>query len=227
MIFDKSGDILLIADARRDRLHLVDRRQEGAIETLDVTGSSSGQSGVAYLARTPGGGTAMAVLPSGEAVIVDLKARTVAKRLSLPGKHERIFPTGNSQYFLIPNLGDRTVSIISTWTLAESERLAMKGDISALNTVLADTVLYAFDRRSATAEVFDLDRRRRYKDIVLPGKPETTALGAGGLKIYVAFNDIDAIAVLDVRTVKIAKIVSNIGFSPRAIFDGGNLSYCH
>jgi len=225
ILFDKKGGYLLAGDAERARVHRIALHGEAAAGVVDLP--SAGAGGVVHIARTPGGGTGMAVDGRGAVTMIDLKSWRVAATLSLPGRQARIFPTVNSQYFLLPNLGTRTLSIVSTWTRQESERLTLGGDVVTLNTLLADTVLFAFDPRNAAATVFDLDRRQRLADIALPGKPGATVTGPGGLKVYVALSDRDAVAVIDVRSLKVSKTVEKIGFVPAGILTGGGLSFCH
>jgi DNA-binding beta-propeller fold protein YncE len=227
MIFDKGGAFLFVGDAGRDQIHMIDLQRDGNVETLDLDRGTNGRAGIAHLARTPGGSTAMAVDGAGNAVVLDLAARKVAMRLSLPGRQERIFPTVNSQYFLIPNSGDASVSIVSTWTHRESDRLRMRADVSSLNTVLADTVLFAFDENAQSVEVFDLDRRRRHADIPLSGRPSASVVGPGGLKLYVAFRDRPQIAVIDARTLRVVREIAGIGFASNVLVNGGKLSFCH
>lgn len=103
----------------------------------------------------------------------------------------------------------------------------MKGDAAFLNTLLADTVLFTFDRRAPAVGVFDLDRRRRLPDIALSGKPTATATGPDGLKIYVGLAGRHAVAVIDVRRMAVSGVIENIGIAPAAIVTGGGLSFCH
>lgn len=70
-------------------------------------------------------------------------------------------------------------------------------------------------------------RRRRLPGIALPGKPGLMATGPDGLKIYVGLSDRDAVATIDVRSLKVSKVVSNIGFVAAEIVSGGGLSFCH
>jgi sugar lactone lactonase YvrE len=227
VLFDKKGTSLFVGDAERARVHRIELQAPSKAASLDLPATGAGDGGIVTIARTPGGGTGMAVDGRGAVSMFDLKRWTLTASLSLPGRQERIFPTVNSQYFLLPNLETRTLSIISTWTRQESERLTLRGDAAALNTLLADTMLFTFSPGRAVAEVFDLDRRRRLPDIALPGKPGVTTTGPDGLKIYVALRDKDAVATIDVRSLKVSNIVSNIGFVAAEIVSGGGLSFCH
>jgi YVTN family beta-propeller protein len=227
VLFDKKGAFLLVGDAGRARVHRIALARTAASGVLDLTAGGANGKGIVHIARTPGGGTGMAIDGQGAVTMIDLKQWRVSATLALPGRQARIFPTVNSQYFLLPNLGTRTLSIISTWTRQESERLKLRGDVTTLNTLLADTLLFAFDPRTAAAQVFDLDRRRRLTDIVLPGKPGATVTGPDGLKIYVALGDRDAVAVIDVRSLTVTRTIGNIGFVPAGIVSGGGLSFCH
>jgi len=234
LVFDRKGEKLLIAQADAGRLDVVDVAQGAVVEAI-ATGSAGADgpgSGIVHLARTPGGSTAMSIDRAGVATLLDLSKWRIAGRISLPGRHRRIFPTVNSQYFLLPNLGERSISILSTWTYAESERLTLKHDTAPLNTVLADTVLFAFDPSSARVSVFDLDRRKRYADIVLPGTPSATITAPGGLKIYAAYRGAaeaqdSGVAVIDVRRLRVVAQITDLGLSPETLFDSGKLSFCH
>lgn len=227
LVFDKTGDTLLVANGDQSRVDIVATARFEIVRSLNLSGPADGGPGLVHLARTPGGGTAMAVDRAGTAMLVDLKKHKVANRIALPGRHTRIFPTVNSQYFLLPNLGDQSISIISTWTYAESKRLKMRGAPTTVNTVLADTILFAFDPSSERVEVFDLDRRKRHTEITLRGRPRATIVGPGGLKIYVALKGQDTITVIDVSALRVVNQIENLGMSPDTIFNGGKLSYCH
>jgi hypothetical protein len=101
-----------------------------------------------------------------------------------------------------------------------------------LNTVLADTVLFAFDLSNARVSVFDLDRRKRCADIVLPGKPSATVTAPDGLKIYAAFRGAagqqdGGIAVIDVRRLRVVAQITDLRLSPETLSDNGKVSFCH
>lgn len=227
ILFDKSGKFLLIGDAGRGRIYRANVQNGHEILAIDLGERAGAESSVIHLARTPGGSTGLILHGTRGASVLDLKTNSIAKHLDLPGRLERTYPTGNSQYFLVPNVGDGSVSIVSTWTHKESVRLNVGRDVMALNTVIADTILIVFSRESATAAVFDLNYRRRLRDIPLPGNPTATATGPSGEKVYVAIGDLGTVATINVHRLRVANTLENIGFTPDIIANSGRLSYCH
>jgi DNA-binding beta-propeller fold protein YncE len=227
ILFDKSGEFLLIGDAGRGRIYRANLQNGRGILAIDLDERTGEENSVVHLARTPGGSTGLVLHGTRGASVLDLKTNSIARYLDLPGRHERTYPTGNSQYFIIPNVGDGTVSIVSTWTHKESVRLNVGSDVMALNTVLADTLLIGFSRGSATAAVFDLNYRRRLRDISLPGNPTATATGPNGDKVYVAIGDSRTVATINVHSLRVVNTLENVGFTPNIIANSGRLSYCH
>ena len=230
MVFDRDGGALLFGDAEREMIHVVDTRT-GKLDAGISLGSrgmeEESTTGVTHFARTPGGSTAMATHGAQRASIIDLRKKEIVKQLTLPGRHERIFPTGNSQYFVLPNHQHKSVSLISTWTHAESERLRFANDIRYVNTALADTVMFALAHSSPRVIVSDLNLRKHIREIDLPALPETAVLSPDGRKLYVALESINALAVIDVWSLRIRKLIRNMPSQPWAVFSASGLSYCH
>jgi DNA-binding beta-propeller fold protein YncE len=227
MVFDKTGERLFVSHRDRAAVTVVDVATGQSIQeiALDETGTAGG---VSYLSRTPGGELAFATRQYASVLhIVDLEQATLAASVSLPGPAARSFPTANSQYVLVPNAADRSVSMISTWTLKESVRLPATGGIVGLNTALVDSVALALSQSGNRAVLLDLRDERRLGDFALPGRPETAVTVASGLKVYVALADSDEIGVIDMVEGRLSKTIDGIGREPWAVFSIGGLSYCH
>ncbi len=225
LVFDRDGERLFVAsgsESRIDVVSLAEGRVTGRIEL------GAELPGIADLVRTPGGSTALALHgQSGEVSVIDLpKAERVAQ-LKVPGPALRGFPSGNSQFFLIPNGQDGSISWVSTWTHRESARLPAPPDVQGINLGMFDTLGFAISRTDRQAVALDLQHFRRVKALDLPGTPETGVSAEAGTKLYVALSSSDQVAVIDLRNRRLLHLIDDVGEQPWAVNRAGGLSYCH
>lgn len=222
IVFDRKGETVLVASAEADRVLRVDVASGETIDAIDL------EEPVVDLIRTPGGQVGFALHgESGRVSVLDLKAYEHAATVTLPGPARRGFPTGNSLHALIPNARDESVSMISSWTRTEVDRLRAGAEISGINAGMFDSVAFALDRGKKEAIILDLDRREQTGAIPLPGTPETAVTAQAGTKLYVALSDSRQLAVIDMRTRELIALIDNVGTDPWAVNRAGGLSYCH
>jgi YVTN family beta-propeller protein len=74
--------------------------------------------------------------------------------------------------------------------------------------------------------VYDLDRLARAPDIALPGEPGSGAVTPDGAKLYVALEGAKQVAVIDLRTRKLARTIPT-GSGPVAAIMGRSFDICH
>mgnify|MGYP002622994588 CR=1 FL=1 len=229
MVFDKTGTRLFVSHRDRAAITVVDVATGERVQeiVLEAVGTGSGD-GISHLSRTPGGELGFATRRESPILhIVDLAKAAAAATVTLPGPAKRSFPTADSQYVLVPNSVDDSVSVISSWTLKESNRLPAIADATGINTALVETVAVVLSQRENRAAILDLRDERRVGDFALPGTPETGVTVSGGLKVYVAFGDSDQIGVIDMANGRLSKTISGVGREPWAVFNVSGLSYCH
>ncbi|MDJ0944683.1 MAG: hypothetical protein QNJ30_14550 [Kiloniellales bacterium] len=225
LVFDREGGRLFVASGRESRIDVVSLEQGGVTKVIDLGAELPG---IADLVRTPGGGIALALHgQSGEVSVIDLpKAERIAK-LRVPGPALRGFPSANSQFFLIPNGLDGSVSSVSTWTHRETFRLPAAPDVQGVNLGMFDTLGFAISRSRRQAVALDLQDGRRDKTLELPGTPETGVSAEGGTKLYVALSSSDQVAVIDLMGRRLLRLIDGVGERPWAVNRAGGLSYCH
>lgn len=230
MVFDKPGRFLLLADRKAPAVHVIDIPSGRRSKTIAIAMSGKPQAGghgLMHLAGTPGGDLALALDGRGGATMIDIRAQRVAGATRLRGRNARSFPTGNNQYFMVPNDADRTISLISTWTNRESERLQGFPDVGGINLGLFGSLAFVLNRKDRRVAVVDLDNRKKIRDIRLSSMPETAATDAKGLKLYVALSRENRVAVVDVASLRIKTVIDDVGIEPWAVFGTAGLSYCH
>ena len=225
LVFDRDGGRLFVASGSASRIDVVSIEEGRVTATIDLGAELPG---IADLVRTPGGGTALALHgQSGEVSVIDLpKAKRVAK-LRLPGPALRGFPASNSQFFLIPNGQDGSVSTVSTWSHRETARLPAAPDVQGVNLGMFDTLGFAISRSQRKAVALDLQDGHRAKTLDLPGTPETGVSAEAGTKLYVALSSSNQVAVIDLMRRRLLRLIDDVGEQPWAVNRAGGLSYCH
>jgi YVTN family beta-propeller protein len=128
---------------------------------------------------------------------------------------------------LVPNNGDRTLSVISIATLEVVATLPAAEDVTGVNSGWFETTAFALSRAERKAVVYDLQAMVKVGEIALPGTPETGVTTPDGARLYVALSDTDQVAVIDIRARKLIKTVDSVGDEPWGAMMVGALNYCH
>lgn len=227
-IFSAKGDRLFVSHRGSGEVSIVDLASGEVSQVISLKKVAPQSGGVAHITRTPGGRYGFALHRNGGGMtILDLKEETALAAVDLPGGHWRGFPTVDSQYVLVPNSEDDSLSVVSTRTRRESARFEGIRDMTGVNTALFGSVAFAFSRADKDVTVIDLQEQRVIDRFALPAAPETAATTTDGLKLYVALLESDQVAVIDVIRSRLVKTIDGVGGEPWAVFAAGGLNYCH
>ena len=227
MVFDKAGTRLFVSHRDSDAISVIDMETGVVLERIAL-GTPGAGGGIAHLTRTPGGELGFALHKDrGLMSVIDLERAKPVATVALPGPAARAFPTADSQYVLVPNAADESVSMISTWTLKESARFSAASGMTGINTAVVETVALVLSEAERKAVLLDLRDERRLGEFALPAKPETGVTAAGGLKVFVALGDSDEVGVIDMVEGRLTRTIAGVGRAPWAVFSAGGLSYCH
>ena len=230
MVFDVRAERLLVASRSALRITAVDVASGALLKEIDLAGGQGNDppAGVAHFVRTPGGTLGFALHgKSGRLTALDLYDLRPIKTLGLLGPAERAFATADSQYILVPNERDQSVSMVSTWTLAESKHLPGVKGMSGVNTGMFERIAVVLSRVESKALLVDLDDGRKISEIPLPSLPETGITADAGRKVYVALSGSNQVAVINLMEFKLVKMIGGVGRQPWAVSMAGGLSYCH
>ena len=128
---------------------------------------------------------------------------------------------------IIPNNGDKTVSVVSTATLETVATLPGAEDMTGVNTGWFETTAYVISRGENKAVVLDLVSMKKVGEIALPSSPETGVTTPDGKKIYVALSGSNKVAVIDARARRLIGMIDGVGAEPWGATMVGALNYCH
>ena len=197
-----------------------------ALASKEVPGAEF--QGIINVTATPDGRLGFAAHgEANELAVIDLRTRALKKSVALGELPWRAYSTADGRFMLVPNNGDRTLSVISTATLEVVATLPAAEDVTGVNTGWFETTAFALSRAGRKAVVYDLEAMARVGEITLPGTPETGVTTPDGAKLYVALSDTDQVAVIDVRARKLIRTIDGVGDEPWGTMMTGTLNYCH
>ncbi len=159
--------------------------------------------------------------------VLDLRARTRLKSITLGDRPWRAFASADGRYMLVPNNGDRTVSVVSTATLEVVATLPGAAGMTGVNSDTSGTTAFVISRGENKLVVLDLATMEKAGEIALPSTPETGVVTPDGAKLYVALSGSDQVAVIDTRTRRLVKLIDDVGDGPWGATMAGAINYCH
>ena len=237
LTFSPDGALLYVANLGANHVSVVDVASAKVIHEIPVgrpaTVAAAGGIGAEFqgiinVTPTPDGRLGFAAHgESNELAVIDLRTRELKKSVALGELPWRAYGTADGRFMLVPNNGDRTVSVIATAALEVVATLPAAEDVTGINTGWFETTAFALSRAERKAVVYDLESMTRAGEIALPGTPETGVTTPDGTKLYVALSDTDQVAVIDVRGRALSRIVVGVGDEPWGALMIGALNYCH
>jgi YVTN family beta-propeller protein len=237
LTFSPDGALLYVANLGASHVSVIDIANARIIDEIKVAEPPALASkeapgaefqGIINVTATPDGRLGFAAHgEAGELAVIDLRTRAVKKHLPLGELPWRAYSTADGRFMLVPNNGDRTLSVVSTATLEVVATLPAAEDVSGVNTGWFETTAFALSRAGRKAVVYDLEAMARVGEIALPGTPETGVTTPDGAKLYVALSDTDQVAVIDIRKRELTRTIDGVGDEPWGAMMMGTLNYCH
>jgi YVTN family beta-propeller protein len=237
LTFSPDGSLLYVANLGANHVSVVDVASGAIISEIKVAepaalagteGPGAEFQGIIDVTRTPDGRLGFAAHGDGNRLaVIDLRTGQLRKNLQLGELPWRAYGTADGRYMLVPNNGDRTLSVISTATLEVAATLPSAADVTGVNTGWFETTAFALSRAENKAVVYDLQAMARVGEIAFPGTPETGVTTPDGTRLYVALSDTDQVAVIDVRERRLIATIDDVGDEPWGATMVGALNYCH
>jgi YVTN family beta-propeller protein len=237
LTFSPDGALLYVANLGASHVSVIDVAGAAIVDEIEVAeppalaateGPGAEFQGIINVTPTPDGRLGFAAhSEANELAVIDLRTRALKKRVPLGELPWRAYSTADGRFMLVPNNGDRTLSVISTATLAVVATLPAAEDVTGVNTGWFETTAFALSRAGKKAVVYDLEAMAKVGEIAFPGTPETGVTTPDGTKLYVALSDTGQVAVIDARTRELIKTIDGVGDEPWGTMMVGALNYCH
>ena len=237
MTFGPGGKRLFVANLGAPLVSVIDVVSGRVVDEIAVgeTGLAAGTApddgsfqGVISVTPTPDRRLGFAAYGEGDRLaVLDLEAGRMVRTLELGDEPWRAYGTADGRLMIVPNNGDRTVSIVDVARLEEVARLPGADDMTGVNTGWFETTAVVLSRGESKALIYDLEALVPIGEIALPGAPETGVVTPDGSKLYVALGSTGQVAVIDVGARKLVKVIDGVGEAPWGAHMVGALNYCH
>lgn len=231
LTFSADASLIYVANLTAHHISVISSSQGRVIYNVPVTdeGISKGPGfqGITNVTRTPSGRYGYATVKGGDFLnIVNLDNGKAIKVLPLGKNPWRAYATTDGRMMLVPNNGERTVSVIDTTSLEVAATLPGAGDVTAVDTGWFDSVAFLISRSERKAIVIDLMAMTVAGAIELPGEPDPGVVTPDGRKLYIALNS-GKVAVIDTRARKLTAVIEGMNEGLWGITMGHSNNYCH
>lgn len=240
LTFNIDGSMIYVAELGADRVGVIDVSLQKVIEkiatasTVPSTGvslssmRSKDARGITNVTRTPNNRFGFVTFKDSDRLaILNLDDSKLVKTLPLGKQPWRAYATADGRYMLVPNNGDKTVTVIETGSLDVAATLPGAADVTAIDTGWFESVAYVISRGENKAVVLDLMNLTKAGEIPLPHGPGSGVVTPDGTKLYVALSESNQVAVIDTRLRKLIKMIDHVGEQPWGVTMGHSNNYCH
>lgn len=238
LTFSPDGRRLFVANLGADHVSVIDLAAARVVKEIPVAeptalAARGGLDGADYqgiinVTATPDGRLGFAVHGEGNLLaVLDLESGEKLASIPLGELPWRAYSTARGRYLLVPNNGDRTVSVIARDSLKVVATLPGAADMTGINSDPAEATAYVISRGESKLVVLDLTTMEKRGEIALPGTPETGVTAPDGSALYVALSDSNQIAVIDLRARSLARVIEDVGGAPWGTTMVGADNYCH
>src|SRR5262245_25831860 len=162
---------------------------------------------------------------AGEVAVIDSARDAVAGVIPVGREPWEPYETHDHAKILVPNLADRTVSVIDV--PSRKVLATLPGGKDMTGVVPADSKkAYVVRRGDHKVSIIDLERLQVTGEIAVGRSPEVATRTAGG-KIYVANSGSGSVSVIDATTDRVVTTLTKVGKHPWALASFNGYNYCH
>jgi DNA-binding beta-propeller fold protein YncE len=137
---------------------------------------------------------------------------------------------GIALHHVVPNFGDKTVSVIDAERVLAGVSATLPGDEEAYGvnfSPLEPNLAFVMNRVRQDIAVVDTAKGEILERIDVGGNTETASTTADGKLIVAAVSSANRVVVIDVATRSIKKIFENVGRYPWSVTIPSGQNYCH
>jgi YVTN family beta-propeller protein len=216
---------------RMDALEVADHI---ALDGFDVSDAAAFEGGFADAQIDETGTLYAAHSATGRVLVYDTVANQKLAELEVGKNPWVVFAEhpfeGIALKHLVPNFGDRTVSLIDGFPKSRGVVKTLEGDEESYGvnfSPLAPSTAFVMNRVRSDVAVVDVDAGEILERLEVGGNTETASTTRDGKYIVAAVSSANRVVVIDARHRIIKKIFENVGKYPWSVTIPGGQNYCH
>ncbi|MFQ5914384.1 MAG: cytochrome D1 domain-containing protein [Nitrospinota bacterium] len=234
--FSRDGRRAFVANLGSDRVSVVDIEAQKIVASLEAANPvklaklQQGRkiNGIINVTLTPDGRFGYAAhADGGEVAVIDAAAARVVKYVRVGNLPWRAYSTPDGRRMVVPNLGDRTVSVIDTASQGVTAVLPSLEGVTGVNPALGGRLAFVLSRSKNKVRVLDLKAKTVLKDIPVGLSPETASTTPDERFVFLATSRSGEVWVLDAEQLSVSAVIPNVGKHPWAVTIAGGINYCH
>lgn len=225
VMFGPDGAFLYLAAERLSGIGVLDVARGKLIEQIALPALRV--NGITSLTRAPNGRIGYAKMRDERAVnLFDLSNFKAIRQVEVAHRSDKVFPTGSGGYLIAPDSSEKTVTIVANASLTVVGMLPGAAQMTTVYSGWFDTLALVPSAAERRLLVFDLDRIARAPDILLPGVAGPGAVTPDGSKLYLALEEMNHVAVVDLQSRKLNRMIALAG-NPIAAIMTKSFDICH
>lgn len=208
LTFSFDGGRLFVVEPEEKRISVIDMAKRAKSAEISLGTKDSAEMQASAISRSADGYTGYISIGSEDRVVViDLVKLEVKGSIRVGADPVRPFSTSDNQYVLVPNQGDQTLSVISSWSQNVVATIPTGIRAREVNTGWLDTVAFVMPAQGKEMAVIDLQDMKAMDPISLPGRTDDGVVTSDSKTLVASVVETGQVAIVDAPSHKLETLI--------------------
>jgi len=207
LTFSFDGSHLFVVEESRKRISVIDMARHEKVAEIPLGGDADPDAVVSALSRSADGYTGYVSITSENRIaVIDLIDWQVEESIRVGQDPIRPYSTTDNRYVLVPNRGDKSLTVVATRTRNVVATIATGIEAREVNTAWLDTVAFVMPASGGEIAVIDLQKFEAASPIKLPGRSDDGIVTSDSKTLLTAIVETGQIAVIDAQSREVTSL---------------------
>jgi len=208
LTFSFDGGRLFVVEPEEKKISVIDMAKRAKTAEISLGTEDNAEMQASAISRSADGYTGYVSIGSEDRVVViDLVKLEIKGSIRVGAEPIRPFSTSDNQYVLVPNQGDQTLSVISSWSQNVVATIPTGIRAREVNTGWLDTVAFVMPAEGEEMAVIDLQDFKAMDPISLPGRTDDGIVTSDSKTLVTSVVETGEVAVADARSGKLVTLI--------------------
>jgi len=208
LTFSFDGGRLFVVEPEEKKISVIDMAKRAKTAEISLGTEDNAEMQASAISRSADGYTGYVSIGSEDRVVViDLVKLEIKGSIRVGAEPIRPFSTSDNQYVLVPNQGDQTLSVISSWSQNVVATIPTGIRAREVNTGWLDTVAFVMPAEGGEMAVIDLQDFKAMDPISLPGRTDDGIVTSDSKTLVTSVVETGEVAVADARSGKLVTLI--------------------